>query len=79
MKKIGMFWIVSFVGDVTNEVGLRPFWLRLSGPGLQLVDGIFWLNFLLETKIDSKSFEPLIGFLAFLVQNLWDKNNKIIN
>jgi len=25
-----------------------------------------------------ESFEPLIGFLAFLVQKLWPKNNKII-
>jgi len=33
----------------------------------------------LESKLESESFEPLIGFLAFLVQKLWPKNNKLIN
>jgi len=28
------------------------------------------LKFLLETRLDSKSYEPLIDFLAFLVQKL---------
>jgi len=28
------------------------------------------LKFSLETRIESESFEPLIDFLAFLVQNL---------
>jgi len=37
--------------------------------------------FLVETRPKSESFEPLIGFLMFLVQKLWskklnlDKNN----
>jgi len=30
---------------------------------------------LLETKLESKSFEPLIRFLAFLVQKLWPKSH----
>jgi len=29
------------------------------------------LKFSLETKLESESFEPLIDFLAFLVQKLW--------
>jgi len=37
------------------------------------------LKFSLETRIESESFEPLIDFLAFLVQNLWFKINKLIN
>jgi len=32
----------------------------------------------LETRLESKSFEPLLGFLAFLVQKVWPKNNKIL-
>ena len=33
------------------------------------------LKFLLETTLDSKSFQPLIDFLAFLGQKLWSKIN----
>jgi len=34
----------------------------------QPLDGSISLKFLLETRLYSESFEPLIGFLAFLVQ-----------
>jgi len=37
------------------------------------------LKFSLETRLESESFEPLIDFLAFLVQKLWSKINKLIN
>jgi len=37
------------------------------------------LKFSLETRLESESFEPLIDFLAFLVQNLWFEINKLIN
>jgi len=37
------------------------------------------LKFLLETRLESESFEPLIDFLAFLVQKLWSKINKLID
>jgi len=36
------------------------------------------LKFSWETRLESESFEPLIDFLAFLVQNLWSKINKLI-
>jgi len=36
-----------FVGDAIHGVGFRPFWHRLLGPGCQLLEGIFWLKFLL--------------------------------
>jgi len=45
--------------------------------GNTVLDGIFWLKFLLETRLQSEIFEPLIGFLAFQVQKLWHKNNKL--
>jgi len=35
-------------------------------------------SFLLEARLEAESFEPLIGFLVFLVQKLWSKNNDII-
>jgi len=37
------------------------------------------LKFLLETRLESKSFEPLINFLAYLVQKLLSKINKLID
>ena len=37
------------------------------------------LKFLLKTRLESESFEALIDFLAFLVQKLWSKINKLIN
>jgi len=63
------------VGDIgeLSEVDFGPFWLRLPGPGPQPQDGIFWPKFLLETKLEPESSEPLIGFLAFLVHKLWSK------
>jgi len=35
----------------------------------QLLEGLFCLKFSAETRLKSESFEPLIGFLPFLVQN----------
>ena len=37
------------------------------------------MKILLEARLESKSFQPLIGFLMFLFQKLWPKNNKLIN
>jgi len=51
----------------------------LPGHGLKLLDGNFSFKFLLETSLESKSFETLIDFLGFWVQRLWPKNNEIIN
>jgi len=39
-----------------------------------VINGSILLKFSLEARLQSKSFEPLIGFLAFLVQKLWPKN-----
>ena len=46
--------------DVISEVVLGPFWFMLPVS----------LKFSLETRLESESFEPLIDFLAFLVQKL---------
>jgi len=55
------------VSDVISEVVFGLVWLML--PGLGLGQSIS-LKFSLETRLKSESFEPLIDFLAFLVQKL---------
>jgi len=51
------------VTDVTSEVVLGSFWLMLPGQSVLL-------KFSWETRLESKRFEPLIDFPAFLVQKL---------
>jgi len=68
-KKMESFGFDFFVGDVISGIGFRPFWLRLPGSGIQPLNRSLW-KFLLETWLESKSFEPLIDFLAFLAM-LW--------
>jgi len=41
-------------------------WPRAQPPGQSIS-----LKFSLETRLESESFEPLIDFLANLVQKLW--------
>ena len=54
------------MSDVISEVVSGSFWLMLPGLGPISVS----LKFSLETRLKSESFEPLIDFLAFLVQRL---------
>ena len=46
---------------------------QVTWPWAQPLDGSIWLKFLLETRLKSRSFAPLIGFVAFLVQELNDQ------
>ena len=52
---------------------------HVSSPRAQPLGQIVSLKFSLETRLESESFEPLIDFLAFVVQKLWSKINKLIN
>ena len=52
---------------------------HVTWPRAQPLGQSFSLKFSLETRLESESFEPLIDFLAFLVQNLWFRINKLIN
>ena len=53
---------------------------QLITPGLAVFKKLFQPKKLLqETRLKSESFEPLIDFLAFLVQKFWSKINKLIN
>ena len=57
------------------------FWVILahvSWPRAQPLGRSVTLKFALETRLKSESFEPLIDFLAFLVQKLWSQMNKLI-
>jgi len=55
----------------------RPFWPTSSGPRPKPLDGSISLKFLLETKLESESFDTLDNLLGFWVQKLRPKNNKI--
>ena len=62
--------------DVISEVVLGSFWVML--PDQPLGQSVS-LKFSFETRLESESFEPFIDFLAFLVQKLRSKINKLIN
>ena len=49
---------------------IRPPWPTLPGPGRQPLDGSISLKFLLETKLQSESFDTLDDLLGFRVQKL---------
>ena len=52
------------MSDVVTEVVFGPFWLMLPGLGPTARPKYF------AARLESESFEPLIDFLAFLVQKL---------
>ena len=56
--------------DVISDVVLGSFGLIFSWPRAQPLGQSVSLKFSLETRLESESFEPLIDFLAFLVQML---------
>jgi len=68
-----------FVSDVISEVVLGSFWLMLPGPGHQPLGGSISLKFLLETRLQSESFDTLDDLLGFWVQKLWCKLVKIFD
>jgi len=57
----------------------RAILAHVTWPMTQPLCQIISLNFSLETRLESESFQPLIDFLAFLVQKSWSKINKLIN
>ena len=48
-----------------------PPWPTLPGPRRQPLGGSILLKFLLETRLQSESFDTLDNLLGFLVQKLW--------
>ena len=57
----------------------RPPWPTLLGPWHQPLGGSISLKFLLETRLQSKSFDTLDRLLGFWVQKLWCKLVKIFD
>ena len=57
----------------------RPPWPTLPGPGCQSLDGSILLKFLLETRLQTESFDTLDDLLGFWVQKLWSKVIKIFD
>ena len=56
----------------------RP-WPTSPGPGPKPLDGSISLKFLLETRLQSESFDTLDDLLGFWVQKLWSKVIKIFD
>jgi len=52
---------------------------QVTCPGSKPLNGSISLKFLLETRLESEFFEPLIDFLGSWVHKVWPKINKIIN
>jgi len=52
---------------------------QVTWPWAQLLDGSISLKFFLQTRLESKYFEPLISLAAFLVQKLRPKTQNIGN
>jgi len=77
-KKILVGGCRFFVNDIISEV-VWAILAHVACPRAQPLGQSVSLKFSLETWLVSASFEPLINFLAFLVQKLWSKINKLIN
>jgi len=58
------------VSDVISEVVLGVILAHVTWPRAQPLGQSVSLKFPLETRLESETFEPLIDFLAFLVQKL---------
>jgi len=56
----------------------RVILVHVAWPRAQPLGQSILLKCSLETRLEFESFEPLINFLAFLVQKLWSKINKLI-
>ena len=58
------------MSDVNKWRTFRPPWPTLPGPGRQPLGGSISLKFLLETMLQSESFDTLDDLLGFRVQKL---------
>jgi len=79
--RIKIFWLGMriFCDWCHKWSNFRVILAHVTWPRAQPLGQSFSLKFSLETRLESESFEPLTDFLAFLVQNLWFKINKLNN
>jgi len=67
------------VSGVISKRTTRPPWPNSPGPGPKPLDDSISLKFLLDTKLQSESFDILNDLLGFWVQTLLSKVNKIFD
>ena len=80
LEKNFVLWGVSVVCEWRHKWRtFKPPWPTLPGPGRQPLGGSISLNFLLETRLQSESFDTLGNLLGFWVQKLWCKSVKIFD
>ena len=78
-KKIFFGWGVRIFCDWRHKwSSFGVILVHVAWPRAQPLGQSVSLKFSLEIRLEFKSFEPLIDFLAFLVQTLWSKINKLI-
>jgi len=53
-------------------------WIMTSYPGSRTIHQILWLKVFFDSRLQYESLEDLMDFLAFLVQKLWQKKQKLI-
>ena len=63
-------WGLQFFCECHKWRTLRPPWPTLPGPGCQPLGGSISLKFLLETRLQSESFDTLDDPLGFRVKKL---------
>ena len=76
-KKIFLLGVQIFCEWCHKWRTFRPPWPTSPGPGPKSLDGGILLKFLLETRLQSESFDTLDNLLGFQVQKLWSKVIKI--
>jgi len=52
-------------------------WMTLSSPGSRPIEPISWFKVLVASRLQYESLEGLMDFLAFLVDKLWQNNQKL--
>jgi len=75
-KKIFVLGLWFSGGGAKRGVSFSFFWPSLRSPGHQCNEPIVSLNLFFETRLLSEPLEPLIDFLAYLIQNYATKTKK---
>ena len=78
-KKIFCLGYAGFLWVTSKWRTFRPSWPTLPGHGRQPLGGSISLKFLLETRLQSESFDTLDDLLGFRVQKLWYNLVKIFD
>jgi len=79
LKKIFAWELQVFCEWRHKWRSFRTPWPTLPGPGRQPLGGSISLKFLLETRLQSESFDTLDDLLGFWFQKLWCKLVKIFD